>query len=161
MTLELPNTPLFKESNEKISIPQVSIFSLLEKYNGEKLSYSANDPNTLIRYTITHLPQNLVLFYKRFKSNSFFTEKNNTIINFPLKGLKLPFKSEKSEITYDLVSNIIHEGKKQDGFYKVQTKQHRNNEEWIDIQDLNITNILPQDVVVSESYIHFYEGHQE
>ena len=71
LTLDLPKQPLFKEADEKINIPQVSIYTLLEKYNGKKLNYS-NEHNVYYRYTITSLPKNLIILYKRFEKNSFF-----------------------------------------------------------------------------------------
>ncbi len=73
---------------EKINIPQVSIYQLLKKYDGK--TFTENPAKgTKTRYTITKLPQNLILFFKRFEKNMFFTEKNPTIINFPLKKLSL------------------------------------------------------------------------
>ena len=41
------------------------------------------------QYQITKLPPYLVLHVKRFISNRYFTEKNPTIVNFPVKNLEL------------------------------------------------------------------------
>jgi U4/U6.U5 tri-snRNP-associated protein 2 len=41
------------------------------------------------KYRITRLPQFLVLHVKRFLNNRYFTEKNPTIVNFPVKNLEL------------------------------------------------------------------------
>jgi U4/U6.U5 tri-snRNP-associated protein 2 len=59
---------------------------------------------------------------------------------------------------YNLIANIIHDGTADKGSYRVQVKKHSSREDWVDIQDLYVANILPQDVVVSQSYIHFYES---
>lgn len=162
LTLDLPKPPLFKDSTDKISIPQVSIYTLLEKYNGRNATSSPNSPGIHKVYCITKLPKNLILFYKRFEKNMYFIEKNNTIINFPLKNLELPLANQNELLTttykYNLQSNIIHQGKSGEGFFKVQVKNHSSLDEWSDIQDLSVNSILSQDVVVSESYIHFYEG---
>ena len=106
MTLDLPKTPLFKDSTEKINIPQTPIYELLKKYDGNTFTY---DPIKGIkrRYHILQLPQNLIFYFKRFEKNMFFVEKNNTIVTFPIKNLSL---DEQSGLKYDLLANIIHDG---------------------------------------------------
>lgn len=88
LTLELPKTPLFKDSTEKINIPQISLFTLFKKYDGNTFT---EDPIKGIkkRYHLIKLPKNLILYFKRFEKNQFFIEKNNTIINFPIKNLEI------------------------------------------------------------------------
>ena len=46
---------------------------------------------------------------KRFTQNDFFLEKNPTIVNFPIDSLKL--KAGDETVEYELLANIIHEGK--------------------------------------------------
>ena len=41
------------------------------------------------RYRLTRLPKYMVLHMRRFTKNNFFVEKNPTIVNFPVKNLKL------------------------------------------------------------------------
>ena len=88
LTLNLNKPPLFKDSKEKINIPQVSIYSLFKKYDGITFT---EDPIKGIkrRYHLLKLPKNLILYFKRFEKNQFFVEKNPTIINFPIKKLDL------------------------------------------------------------------------
>ncbi len=149
LTLELPHTPLFKDKNEKINIPQININKLLEKYNGKNIIY---EPNKEIkkRYKIIKLPYYLILIFKRFENNMFFVEKNPTLINFTLDNLII------NNIKYSLNSNIIHEGRPNQGNYKIQIK-HKCLNEWFEIQDLNIQKIFSETVLMSESYIQFYE----
>lgn len=66
---------------------QVPIFELLRKFDGQRV----HDDIKLGRrkYRITRLPQFLVLHVKRFLHNRFFTEKNPTIVNFPVKNMEL------------------------------------------------------------------------
>ena len=162
LTLDLPKAPLFKDSSEKINIPQISIYELLSKYDGRTFT---DDPikSQKRRYKILRLPKNLILFFKRFDKNLFFVEKNNTIVTFPIKNLSLEKYVEEKiincDLKYDLTANIIHDGKPQSGSFRVQVK-NKPNDKWYDIQDLNINQILAQSVVVSESYIHIYEGHK-
>jgi U4/U6.U5 tri-snRNP-associated protein 2 len=39
------------------------------------------------KYVLKALPPYLLIQVKRFTKNQFFDEKNNTIVNFPLKNL--------------------------------------------------------------------------
>lgn len=85
---------------------------------------------------------------KRFYKNEFFLEKNPTIVNFPIKNLDLSDfvhskKPEKKSYKYDLLANIVHEGKPESGTYRVQVR-HKPTDEWFDIQDLHVNNIMPQ-----------------
>ena len=86
LTMDLPMVPLFKDSQEKIAIPQINIYELFKKYNGEKFT---EDPTRAQRkkFKILSLPKYLILIFKRFENNSFFMEKNPTIVNFPLENL--------------------------------------------------------------------------
>ena len=91
------------------------------------------------RFRITKLPQYLIVHVKRFFKNEFFMEKNPTIVNFPIKNFDLTDfvwdkkdsqvatvsvqgESNEKEIKkykYDLLANIIHEGKVDSGAYRV------------------------------------------
>ena len=66
---------------------QVPIFELLKKFDSERVHDDIKLGRR--RYRITKLPQYLVLHVKRFLSNRYFTEKNPTIVNFPVKNLEL------------------------------------------------------------------------
>ncbi len=102
-------------------------------------------------------------------------EKNNTIINFPIKKLSLEsnytsfnykliefslIDTKNKHYKYNLTSNVIHDGKYETGNFRVQVL-HKQMEDWFDVQDLHINQILPELVVLSESYIQFYEGYEE
>ncbi len=62
----------------------------------------------------------------RFTKNTFFVEKNPTIVNFPIRGIEfgdllkpdMKVKYPKGA-TYDLIANIVHEGDPKNGKYKV------------------------------------------
>jgi len=53
-------------------------FSLRQEYKGKRDS-------TMKRFELTRLPPYLIFYIKRFTKNLFFTEKNPTIVNFPVK----------------------------------------------------------------------------
>jgi U4/U6.U5 tri-snRNP-associated protein 2 len=129
LSLDLPPPPLFQSHLQNDIIPQVSLNSLLSKYNGKTTSEfllpsskeggasSSTNELTLRRYQLEKLPEFIVLWVKRFNKNRFGEEeKNPTIVNFPLRSLD--FKEYISETTgeeeeglnlyYDLVSNVTH-----------------------------------------------------
>ena len=66
---------------------QVPIFELLKKFDSVRVSDDIKLGRR--RFRITKLPQFLVLHVKRFINNRYFTEKNPTIVNFPVKNLEL------------------------------------------------------------------------
>ena len=62
----------------------------------------------------------------RITKNTFFVEKNPTIVNFPIRGIEFgdllrPDVKVKypQGATYDLVANIVHEGEPKNGKYKL------------------------------------------
>lgn len=68
---------------------------------------------------------------------------------------------------YDLVANITHEspadvGREgkidplQEGSYKCHV-QHRASNQWYEMQDLHVQEIMPQLIGVSESYVLIFE----
>ena len=78
------------------------------------------------KYTITQLPNYLIIHIKRFTKNDFFIEKNPTIVNFPIKNLDLTEYVKPSDrgridetYKYDLLANIIHDGKPEGGTYRI------------------------------------------
>lgn len=136
LSLDLPQTPLFKDQHS--ALQQVGLTELLAKYRGGK-------------YVLKTLPPYLLIQVKRFTKNQFFEEKNNTIVNFPLRNLDF---SDILPASYDLIANVVHEGKPDSGTYRAQV---RHGEEWYDIQDLHVNKILPQQVTVSECYLLLFE----
>ena len=51
--------------------------------------------------------------------------------------------------------NIVHDGKAKEGSYRVHV-QRKVEEIWYEVQDLNVIDILPQMVALSESYFQVY-----
>ena len=159
LSLELPSEPLFKDKVE--FIPQIQLFTLLEKFNGET-PHELTSQNAMRRYCLQKLPPYLIMHVRRFQRNNFFAEKNPTIVNFPLKNLDLKdyihpdWVKQNPETHYDLVANVCHEGKPQEGTWKAQV-YHAPKGEWLETQDLRVTPIMPQQVALSESFIMIYK----
>ncbi|CAL8469242.1 g8783 [Coccomyxa elongata] len=162
LALDLPPAPLYKDALEKNIIPQVPIFELLRKFDGARIHDDIKAGRR--RYRLTRLPAYLVLHMKRFTKNNFFWEKNPTIVNFPVRNLELrdvvPVPTGKTgepePSKYDLVCNITHDGKAGEGTYRAHI--HRKAEDaWYEVDDLRVTDILSQMVVLSETYMQIYE----
>ncbi|KAI7752100.1 hypothetical protein M8C21_023111 [Ambrosia artemisiifolia] len=167
--LDLPPPPLFKDVMEKNIIPQVPLFNILKKFDGESVTEVVRPRVARMRYRVTRLPQYLILHMRRFTKNNFFVEKNPTLVNFPVKNLELkdyiplPSKEEEEEKVrskYDLIANIVHDGKPGEGSYRVFV-QRKSEELWYEMQDLHVAETLPQMVALSEAYMQIYEQQQQ
>ncbi|KAK2992247.1 hypothetical protein RJ640_005734 [Escallonia rubra] len=162
--LDLPPPPLFKDVMEKNIIPQVPLFNILKKFDGESVTEVVRPRIARMRYRVTRLPQYLILHVRRFTKNNFFVEKNPTLVNFPVKNLELkdyiplptPKENEKLGSKYDLIANIVHDGKPGEGCYRVFV-QRKSEELWYEMQDLHVSETLPQMVALSEAYMQIYE----
>ncbi|KMZ90528.1 Ubiquitin carboxyl-terminal hydrolase, putative [Plasmodium vivax] len=161
LSLKLPNPPIFKSTTESNIIPQVSIFELLTKFDGETESFlnEKSEPSTLI---ISKLPKYLVFTIKRFSRNNFFVEKNGTIVNFVIKNLDMKDYVhedylEKNPVTkYNLIANIFHSGSVSSGTYKIHVLNQASNE-WYEMEDLHVITVLPQLVLLPESCVQLYQ----
>ncbi|CAI9783965.1 unnamed protein product [Fraxinus pennsylvanica] len=165
--LDLPPPPLFKDIMEKNIIPQVPLFNILKKFDGESVTEVVRPRLARMRYRVTKLPQYLILHVRRFTKNNFFVEKNPTLVNFPVKNLELkdyiplpaPRENSKLRSKFDLIANIVHDGKPGEGSYRVFV-QRKSEELWYEMQDLHVSETLPQMVALSEAYMQIYEQQQ-
>ncbi|KMT04214.1 hypothetical protein BVRB_8g185090 [Beta vulgaris subsp. vulgaris] len=181
--LDLPPPPLFQDVMEKNIIPQVPLFNILKKFDGETITEVVRPQIARMKYRVTKLPPYIILHMRRFTKNNFFVEKNPTLVNFPVKNLELkdyiplptPNDKEKSESKgnkkmqskdheklrskYDLIANIVHDGKPSEGSYRVFV-QRKSEEQWYEVQDLHVSETLPQMVALSEAYMQVYELQQ-
>eukprot|EP00061_Rhincodon_typus_P015894 g43830.t1 len=56
------------------------------------------------------------------------------------------------QTTYDLIGNVVHDGKPGEGAYRVHVLHHGTGK-WYELQDLQVSDILPQMITLSEAYI--------
>jgi U4/U6.U5 tri-snRNP-associated protein 2 len=63
---------------------------------------------------------------------------------------------EKVGSQYDLLANISEEGTATSATYKIHVR-NRATDQWFQIQDLLVEEILPQMIFLSESYIQIWE----
>ncbi|QDZ24558.1 ubiquitin-specific protease domain-containing protein [Chloropicon primus] len=156
--LDLPPTPLFKDAFEKNIIPQVPLFVLLKKYNGTTISESIKSGRS--KYSVTRLPDHLIVWAKRFTKNNFFREKNPTIVTFPVKSLdvadNIPLPAaEAARSKYDLVATGCHVGKPESGSYHA-ILYHFADQEWYQVEDLSVKEVRPEIVAIQEAYFQIY-----
>ncbi|PZC74949.1 ubiquitin carboxyl-terminal hydrolase 39 [Helicoverpa armigera] len=168
LTCDLPPTPLFTDEFRENIIPQVNLYQLLSKFNGQtSKEYKTYKENFLKRFEITQLPPYLILYIKRFTKNTFFVEKNPTVVNFPVKNVDFgdiltpEVKAKHNGKTiYELVGNIVHDGTPEKGTYRAHVL-HKPTQQWYEMQDLHVTSILPQMITLTEAYIQIYELKQD
>ncbi|RTG85261.1 U4/U6.U5 tri-snRNP-associated protein 2 [Schistosoma bovis] len=88
LTCDLPPPPLYLDEFKENIIPQVSLATLLSKFNGvTEKEYKTHRDSTLRRFELRRLPPYLILYMKRFVKNIFTLEKNPTIVNFPIRSI--------------------------------------------------------------------------
>jgi len=162
LTLDLPAAPLYKDEIEHNIIPQVPLSTLLAKFNGfTEKEYKGKRDSTMKRFELTKLPPYLIFYIKRFTKNLFYIEKNPTIVNFPVKAIDMEeYVASDANITnttYDLMANIVHDGNPNDGkgSYRVHIL-HQGSNQWYEMQDLHVVDILPQMITLSEAYIQIW-----
>ena len=90
LSLDIPPCPLFRDSHGGLVIPQIPLFQILKKYDGETWSDTiTKEAQVRRKFRIKRLPNYLILHLARFKKNNFSLEKNPTIVNFPVKNLEM------------------------------------------------------------------------
>ncbi|KAF5804071.1 putative ubiquitinyl hydrolase 1 [Helianthus annuus] len=154
--VDLPPPPLFKDVMEKNIIPQVPLFNILKKFDGESVTEVVRPRVARMRYRVTRLPQYLILHMRRFTKNNFFVEKNPTLAEGLYTISSKEGEEERVRSKYDLIANIVHDSKPGEGAYRVFV-QRKSEELWYEMQDLHVAETLPQMVALSEAYMQIYE----
>ena len=176
LTLDLPAAPLFQDELDKNIIPQVPLTSILAKYDGLK---AQEHLNTRKRYRLLHpLPPFLLFHIKRFSKNKFVSERNPTIVTFPVRSLDMsPYVEPNPSlhppgepIWYDLVANVTHEavrtrddsveGEAEKKVWRAQVRD-RARDEWLEIQDLYVERVATETLFTKESYLMVWERRKE
>lgn len=174
LTLDLPPAPLFQDDVEKNIIPQVSLTTVLQKYNGIT---AQERMNTRMRYRLLHpLPPFLIMHIKRFQPNKFLgSQRNPTIVTFNPRTLDVsPYVEPDPKvhpmgdpILYELVANITYEGVKvrddsvegeaERKVWKAQVKEGSDSNQWWEMQDLFVEKVNADLLATKESYIMIWK----
>ncbi|KAH7720889.1 U4/U6.U5 tri-snRNP-associated protein 2-like protein [Aphelenchoides avenae] len=162
LAMDLPPPPLYRDELMQNIIPQVPLAQLFNKFNGvTEKEYATHNDNFVKRFELMRLPEYLILTYNRFNKNQWFIEKNPTIVNFPISNIDLydclaeDARPLHKYTTYDLVSNVVHDGRPESGSYRVQLI-HNGTGKWFELEDLHVKEILPQMITLAESYIQIW-----
>ena len=106
---------------------------------------------------------------KRFSKNTQqFAEKNNTIVNFPVKGLEMarylaPDVAAAKQLAsskFHLMGSIQHDGTPEAGSYRGFV-HFKANDQWYEVQDLHVNGVHPQLISVSESYVQVWRAAED
>ena len=90
LTLDISQKPLFRDADGGLVIPQEPLVTVLKKFDGVSFSDILNkDKAQRRRYRIQQLPPYLILHLARFQTNQYTSEKNPTIVAFPVRNLDL------------------------------------------------------------------------
>ena len=172
LTLDLPAAPLFQDELDKNIIPQVPLTTILSKYDGIRAQERLN---TRVRYRLMHpLPPCILFHIKRFSKNKFVSERNPTIVTFPVRSLDMaPYVEPDPKvfppgdpIWYDLVANITHEavrirddsveGEAERKVWRVQLRD-KAHDQWLEVQDLFVERASADTLFTKESYLQVWE----
>lgn len=172
LTLDLPAAPLFQDELDRNIIPQIPLTTVLSKYDGLRAQERLN---TRVRYRLLHpLPPYLLLHIKRFSKNKFISERNPTIVTFPVRSLDMsPYTQPDPKswppgepVWYDLIANITHEaikirddsveGEAEKKVWRVHLKD-KGKDEWVNVQDLFVEKASSDTIFTKESYVQVWE----
>ncbi|XP_011781111.1 PREDICTED: U4/U6.U5 tri-snRNP-associated protein 2 [Colobus angolensis palliatus] len=152
LTLDLPTAPLYKDEKEQLIIPQVPLFNILAKFNGitEKVHLLCEtvELNRETWRTASVAAQPLSDY-----SGFIFTINRNVDLR---EYLSEEVQAVHKNTTYDLIANIVHDGKPSEGSYRIHVLHHGTGK-WYELQDLQVTDILPQMITLSEAYIQIWK----
>ncbi|KAH8741559.1 hypothetical protein FG386_002779 [Cryptosporidium ryanae] len=132
--------------------PQIPIYKLLD-------SKFFSSTNSLL---IWKLPCYLIIHIGRFTKSTLNIEKNKTLVSFPLVDLDLSAYLHPDAIKmnpntkYNLINNISHKNYLERSKF-VSQLLHPYRDEWIEIEDLNVQTVLPQAIILNESYLLLYK----
>ncbi len=181
LSLDLPKQETLLADGKQGMHTQVTLQSLLIKYNltGNETSNTSSSNSRYVHtetinlsdgkvhlksYHVVHAPTYLILNIKRFSKNNFFIEKNNTLVQFPLKDFNFHGKK------YNLIASIIHtipdgvkigeddSGGHNIGYYKIHVRHEGEKKQWYEIEDLHVGRTMPQLVALGEASILIYEA---
>ncbi|KAJ1719520.1 U4 U6.U5 tri-snRNP-associated protein [Coemansia erecta] len=194
LSLDLPPKPLFTDdggddddNDDRSTIPQVALVTLLQRYNGSTVAEWKGEARS---YKLLTLPRYIICHIRRFSKSGLSIEKNPTVVNYPIRNVPfgdlLPKDTtvlpKDSSATYDLISNICHDGRPEqlpqnpnhhndglaqsavyaaddsssaDGRYLVYT-HNLADDKWYMMRDLQVEPIMPQMIFLSDSYIQIW-----
>uniref|UniRef100_A0A0K0DGG1 ubiquitinyl hydrolase 1 n=1 Tax=Angiostrongylus cantonensis TaxID=6313 RepID=A0A0K0DGG1_ANGCA len=146
LALDLPPAPLYRDEQMQNIIPQVPLTVLLQKFNGTTEKVLLYCLNFFVYPNISSSPTNGSIRISGFNVDLF-------------DCLSEDARYEHKYTTYDLIANVVHDGKPDSGTYRIQLFFSigcgKGSRKWFELEDLHVKEILPQMIVLAESYIQW------
>ncbi|XP_078369197.1 ubiquitin carboxyl-terminal hydrolase 4-like [Oculina patagonica] len=119
------------------------------------------------KFDLWSLPKILVVHLKRFSYNSFWRDKLDTLVSFPLRSLDMSdyvINKEQPRPIYKLIAVSNHYGGMGGGHYTAYAKNCRDGR-WYSFDDSSVSSVDEDQIVSKAAYVLFYQrqetGHQE
>ena len=103
-----------------------------------------------------YLPKILIICFKRFTKYSYYWERNNEIIYFPIENLNMEefvVGPDKGHSIYDLFGVSQHYGGTGFGHYTAICKNLNN---WYSYNDSSVHSTKPENILSEAAYVLFY-----
>lgn len=151
-----------------INLPEISssLYECLDSFFGNRTEIntwkceSCGHNGCIKSVDLWTLPDNIIINFKRFKNNSDFVNKNNNMVNFPLKDLDLTKyvsknKSDINNYIYDCYAINYHNGSLNGGHYWSACKNLDGN--WYNFNDGNVYKYNDlSSLITNDTYIIFF-----
>nr|XP_058960785.1 ubiquitin carboxyl-terminal hydrolase 4-like isoform X1 [Pocillopora verrucosa] len=119
------------------------------------------------KFDLWNLPKILVVHLKRFSYNSFWRDKLDTVVSFPLRNLDMSayvINKDQPCPIYDLIAVSNHYGGMGGGHYTAYAKNCKDSK-WYSFDDSSVSPVNQEQVTSKAAYVLFYQRkeieHQE
>ncbi|OQR77187.1 ubiquitin carboxyl-terminal hydrolase 4-like [Tropilaelaps mercedesae] len=139
----------------------LNLFTTTEKLGTEDLWYCPackKHQQATKKFDLWSLPQVLIIHLKRFSYNRYFRDKIDTLVDFPITGLKMDsvvLNPRHKSATYDLIGVANHYGGMGGGHYTAYAKNKLTNT-WHHFDDATVSSISESNIVSKNAYVLFY-----
>eukprot|EP00826_Nyctotherus_ovalis_P004688 TRINITY_DN11030_c0_g3_i1.p1 TRINITY_DN11030_c0_g3~~TRINITY_DN11030_c0_g3_i1.p1 ORF type:complete len:249 (+),score=41.52 TRINITY_DN11030_c0_g3_i1:671-1417(+) len=144
-----------------------NVFTSEEKIPKYKCGHCNSEGTANLQLLITKLPDILIIHLKRFLYSDNFTEKLDTLINFPLQKLNMfkwfasaPADSEASKLPsteYNLYAVTNHQSyTAAGGHYTTFIKSAESEGAWVECDDSDLKGVSEAGIVTKDAYLLFY-----
>lgn len=131
-----------------------------DRYYCDNCSQLVQSTKTL---TLKSLPQILCVQLKRFRHDSYFSSKINTVVEYPVDGLDLRHFLHKefigsplsSSSEYDLLGIVNHRGSFNGGHYVAYCKNAETGR-WYEFDDSRVRVVSEEELMNVQAYLLFY-----
>ncbi|XP_020626847.1 ubiquitin carboxyl-terminal hydrolase 4-like [Orbicella faveolata] len=119
------------------------------------------------KFDLWSLPRILVVHLKRFSYNSFWRDKLDTLVNFPLRSLDMSeyvINKDQPRPIYKLIAVSNHYGGMGGGHYTAYAKNCKDGQ-WYSFDDSSVSRVDEEQTISKAAYVLFYQRqeseHQE